>query len=126
MSLPHVPTLVSVVQRIVGKLSSGLLVSSLPISFLLPFMLEYSLISFNSAGISIAVGLVRICFPESKAFIEAKQSGKRTMTAGEFRRETVAMLGKEWRMCIYCIILMTWVRFDQILIELNIHLIGFK
>lgn len=32
------------------------------------------------------------------------------MTAGEFWRETIAMLGKEWRMCIYCIILMTWVR----------------
>ncbi|CAG8181395.1 unnamed protein product [Penicillium salamii] len=64
-----------------------------------------------AAGISIAVGLVRICFPESKAFIESKQSGKRTMTAGEFWRETIAMLGKEWKMCIYCIILMTWFNF---------------
>ncbi|CAI7616616.1 unnamed protein product [Penicillium bialowiezense] len=64
-----------------------------------------------AAGISIAVGLIRICFPESKAFIEAKKSGKRTMTAGEFWRETIAMLGKEWRMCIYCIILMTWFNF---------------
>ncbi|KAJ5788357.1 Major facilitator superfamily domain general substrate transporter [Penicillium paradoxum] len=37
-----------------------------------------------AAGLSIGVGLIRICFPESN------------------------MLGKEWRMCIYCIILMTW------------------
>ncbi|KAJ6180470.1 hypothetical protein N7519_010931 [Penicillium mononematosum] len=61
-----------------------------------------------AAGISIAVGLVRICFPESQSFIEAKKAGKRTMKAGEFWRETISMLGKEWRMCVYCIILMTW------------------
>ncbi|KXG53785.1 Major facilitator superfamily domain, general substrate transporter [Penicillium griseofulvum] len=64
-----------------------------------------------AAGISIAVGFVRICFPESQSFIEAKKAGKRTMTAGEFWRETISMLGKEWRMCIYCIILMTWFNF---------------
>lgn len=65
-----------------------------------------------AAGISIAVGLVRICFPESQSFIEAKKAGKRTMKAGEFWRETISMLGKEWRMCVYCIILMTWVCCD--------------
>ncbi|OQE39018.1 hypothetical protein PENCOP_c007G07546 [Penicillium coprophilum] len=64
-----------------------------------------------AAGISIAVGFIRICFPESQSFIEAKKSGKRTMTAGEFSRETISMLGKEWRMCIYCVILMTWFNF---------------
>ncbi|KAJ5187400.1 hypothetical protein N7449_010394 [Penicillium cf. viridicatum] len=64
-----------------------------------------------AAGISIAVGLVRICFPESQSFIEAKKAGKRTMNAGEFWRETISMLGKEWRMCVYCVILMTWFNF---------------
>ncbi|KAJ5373872.1 Major facilitator superfamily domain general substrate transporter [Penicillium concentricum] len=64
-----------------------------------------------AAGISIAVGFIRICFPESQSFIEAKKAGKRTMTAGEFWRETISMLGKEWRMCIYCVILMTWFNF---------------
>ncbi|KAJ5543195.1 hypothetical protein N7535_005624, partial [Penicillium sp. DV-2018c] len=61
-----------------------------------------------AAGISIGVGLIRMCFPESQAFIEAKKSGKRTMKAGEFWRETRTMLGKEWRLCVYCVILMTW------------------
>lgn len=37
------------------------------------------------------------------------------MKAGEFWRETISMLGKEWRMCVYCIILMTWVCFDRYL-----------
>ncbi|CAI7662682.1 unnamed protein product [Penicillium glandicola] len=64
-----------------------------------------------AAGISIAVGFVRMCFPESQSFVEAKKAGKRTMNAGEFWRETISMLGKEWRMCIYCIILMTWFNF---------------
>ncbi|KGO77772.1 Major facilitator superfamily domain, general substrate transporter [Penicillium italicum] len=64
-----------------------------------------------AAGISIAVGLVRICFPESQSFIEARKAGKRAMNAGEFWRETTSMLGKEWRMCVYCVILMTWFNF---------------
>lgn len=61
------------------------------------------------AGISIAVGLIRICFPESKQFIEAKKAGKKAKAPGVFWRETKKMLRQEWRMCIYCIILMTWV-----------------
>ncbi|KAK4862398.1 hypothetical protein LT330_002531 [Penicillium expansum] len=64
-----------------------------------------------AAGISITVGLIRICFPESQSFVEAKKAGKRTMNAGEFWRETISMLGKEWRMCVYCVILMTWFNF---------------
>lgn len=82
-----------------------------------PIPIEYYLPTTNnlscSAGISIAVGLVRICFPESQSFIEAKKAGKRTMNAGEFWRETISMLGKEWRMCVYCIILMTWVCYER-------------
>ena len=61
-----------------------------------------------AAGFSIAVGLVRICFPESQQFIQAKKSGKPKVTPAAFWRETRQMLAKEWRMCIYCIILMTW------------------
>lgn len=35
------------------------------------------------------------------------------MTAGEFGKEIKTILAKEWRMCVYCIILMTWVCSDQ-------------
>ncbi|KAJ6000226.1 hypothetical protein N7481_000635 [Penicillium waksmanii] len=61
-----------------------------------------------AAGLSIGVGLIRILFPESQQFLEAKKSGKRTMTAGEFSKETRTMLAKQWKLCIYCVILMTW------------------
>lgn len=58
---------------------------------------------------SIGVGLIRILFPESQQFLEAKKAGKRTMTAAEFSKETRTMLAKQWKLCIYCVILMTWV-----------------
>ncbi|GJN75643.1 sialate:H+ symporter (SHS) family MFS transporter [Purpureocillium lilacinum] len=60
------------------------------------------------AGISIAVGLVRIPFPESKQFLEAKKAGKKATSPGAFWRETKKMLAQEWKMCVYCVILMTW------------------
>ncbi|KAF2274380.1 MFS general substrate transporter [Westerdykella ornata] len=60
------------------------------------------------AGLSIGVGLVRILFPESKQFIEAKRLGKTKKSHGVFFRETKKMLIQEWRMCVYCVILMTW------------------
>lgn len=63
-----------------------------------------------AAGLSIAAGLARCVFPESKQFIEAKKSGHH-ITATDFWRETKSMLKHEWRMCIYCIILMTWFNF---------------
>lgn len=59
------------------------------------------------AGFSIAVGFARIAFPESKQFIEAKKLGK-TNTSGAFWAETKIMLKAQWKMCVYCIILMTW------------------
>ena len=62
----------------------------------------------SSAGISIAVGFVRILFPESKQFLEAKARGKSTASPGAFWRDTKKMLVQEWKMCIYCVILMTW------------------
>ncbi|KAI5857398.1 carboxylic acid transport protein [Durotheca rogersii] len=60
-----------------------------------------------AAGLSILAGLIRCCFPESKQFREAKAAGHH-ISAGDFWRETKSMLAQEWRMCIYCIILMTW------------------
>lgn len=48
-------------------------------------------------------------FPESKQFLEAKaKGGKKSSSPGAFWRETKAMLAQEWKMCIYCCILMTW------------------
>ncbi|KAG5983230.1 hypothetical protein E4U55_000520 [Claviceps digitariae] len=61
-----------------------------------------------AAGFSIAVGLVRILFPESQQFLDAKARGKKTSSPGAFWRETRTMLAKEWKMCVYCTILMTW------------------
>jgi MFS family permease len=63
-----------------------------------------------AAGLSIGAGLLRCCFPESKQFLEAKKTGKK-ITASDFWKETSLMLRKEWRMCIYCIFLMTWFNF---------------
>ncbi|KAK7961816.1 MFS general substrate transporter [Apiospora aurea] len=60
-----------------------------------------------AAGLSIGAGLIRLCFPESKQFLEAKKSGHK-ITAGDFWGETKSMLAREWRMCLYCVVLMTW------------------
>ncbi|KAI0906064.1 carboxylic acid transport protein [Ustulina deusta] len=59
------------------------------------------------AALSFTAGLLRCCFPESKQFIEAKASGKH-ITASDFWAETKEMLANEWRISIYCIVLMTW------------------
>jgi len=64
-----------------------------------------------AAGLSIGVGLIRCLFPESKQFIEAKKANKNGTTPKAFWLETKKMLGSEWKMCIYCIILMTWFNF---------------
>ncbi|USW55636.1 Putative major facilitator superfamily, MFS transporter superfamily [Septoria linicola] len=61
-----------------------------------------------AAGLSIGVGLLRIAFPESKQFRERKAAGHQGAAPGVFWAETKRMLAKEWKMCIYCIILMTW------------------
>lgn len=61
-----------------------------------------------AAGMSIAVGLIRVAFPESKQFRERKAAGHKGAAPGVFWAETKRMLAKEWKMCIYCIILMTW------------------
>lgn len=61
-----------------------------------------------AAAVSIAVGLIRCLFPESRQFIEARREGKKAKAPSAFWKETKAMLRQEWKMCIYCIILMTW------------------
>jgi putative sialic acid transporter len=72
---------------------------------------SWKTVFWAAAGISIAIGLVRICFPESKQFLEAKKNGHKNITAGAFFKETKSMLAKEWKLCIYCVILMTWFNF---------------
>jgi hypothetical protein len=58
------------------------------------------------AGLSFFAALVRIPFGESRQFIEAKKEGHKGVTPRAFWRETRRMLRKEWKMCVYCIILM--------------------
>ncbi|KAI5270994.1 carboxylic acid transport protein [Aureobasidium subglaciale] len=60
-----------------------------------------------AAGLSIGVGLIRCLFPESKQFLENKKN-KEATAPGAFWQETKLMLAQQWKMCIYCIILMTW------------------
>ncbi|PGH21554.1 hypothetical protein AJ80_03114 [Polytolypa hystricis UAMH7299] len=64
-----------------------------------------------AAGLSIFMGIVRIFLPESKQFIEAKKAGKKGTSAGAFWGETKEMIRKEWRLVVYCIVLMTWFNF---------------
>ncbi|KAK4137730.1 MFS general substrate transporter [Trichocladium antarcticum] len=64
-----------------------------------------------AAGISIAVGIVRCFFPESPQFIEARKAGKNQANPSAFWTETKMMLAQEWKLCIYCVILMTWFNF---------------
>lgn len=61
-----------------------------------------------AAGLSIGVGLIRILFPESQQFRQRKEEGHKSVSPSVFWNETKMMLAKEWKMCIYCIILMTW------------------
>lgn len=61
-----------------------------------------------AAGISILVGVVRCFFPESQQFIEARKAGKNSANPSAFWKETKTMLAQEWKMCLYCIVLMTW------------------
>lgn len=71
---------------------------------------SWKIVFWAAAGLSIAAGLARCLFPESKQFITAKDSGHH-ITAADFWKETRAMLKNEWRLCVYCIILMTWFNF---------------
>lgn len=109
MSSQLVPILVLVGRQIVGKQYFGL-----PVSEMWEVHQTIYTERTSVAGFSIGIGLLRIAFPESKQFLEAKKAGKRSKSAGEFWKETRSILGKEWRMCVYCVILMTWVSCDHI------------
>jgi hypothetical protein len=71
----------------------------------------WKIVFWVGAGFSIAVGFVRMLFPESQQFIAAKKEGKTTKAPGAFWAETKVMLKAEWRMVVYCIFLMTWFNF---------------
>jgi MFS family permease len=68
---------------------------------------SWKIVFWVGAGLSFGAGLLRCCFPESNQFLEAKASGAH-ITASDFWKETREMVANEWRMSIYCIILMTW------------------
>lgn len=78
---------------------------------------SWKIVFWIGAGLSIAVGLIRFLFPESRQFIEARQHKKenpelyKDAGARAFWKDTKKMLAQEWRMCIYCIFLMTWFNF---------------
>jgi ABC-type spermidine/putrescine transport system permease subunit II len=84
---------------------------------------------WGAAGASIAVGFIRLAFPESKQFIEAKKSGNRGAHSAAFKKEIKKVLRSEWKMIctllvyasieaythcvflVYCVVLMTWFNF---------------
>ncbi|KAJ5602029.1 hypothetical protein N7510_011563 [Penicillium lagena] len=70
---------------------------------------SWKIMFWVGAGFSFLVALVRILFPESRQFTEAKKArNNKPISARAFWAETKTMLSKEWRMWIYCIILMAW------------------
>jgi MFS family permease len=68
---------------------------------------SWKMVFWIASGLSILAGFLRCLFPESRQFREAKTLGQH-ITASAFWKETKSMMRNEWRMCIYCIILMTW------------------
>lgn len=75
---------------------------------------SWKIVFWIGAGLSIGVGLVRCLFPESKQFLEARAAGKGKVSASAFWKETKTMLAQEWKMCVYCIILMTWFNCESV------------
>lgn len=59
------------------------------------------------AALSFASGFLRLFLPESKQFIEARKLDRGSSTTN-FRKNFGTMLKKEWKVCIYAIILMSW------------------
>lgn len=60
---------------------------------------------WGAAGASFVVGFVRLAFPESRQFIEAKKAGKRGEAAKAFRKEALLVFKKEWKMISPCLFL---------------------
>ena len=105
-SSPRAPISVLEVRLKAGRLFSGLEVST-PILKSSPPLAHLLLTLYCPAGLSIGVGIIRIFFPESRQFLEAKAAGK-TTSPQAFWRDCKQMLRRDWGMFIYCCILMTW------------------
>ena len=58
------------------------------------------------AGLSFFVGFLRLIYPESKQFIEARRESKGQGTAN-FRKSFGHMLRTQWKTCVYAIVLMS-------------------
>ena len=69
---------------------------------------SWKMVFWVGAAVSIGIGLIRALFPDSPQFELARKEGRNKANPGAFWRETKSMLAKEWKMCIYAIILMTW------------------
>ncbi|KAL7919161.1 MFS general substrate transporter [Trichoderma austrokoningii] len=69
---------------------------------------SWKIVFWIGAGLSLSVGAIRVFFPESQQFLDAKRAGKRASSPGSFWREARTMLRQEWKMCAYCVVLMTW------------------
>ncbi|TKA31665.1 hypothetical protein B0A50_01743 [Salinomyces thailandicus] len=68
----------------------------------------WKIVFWIAAGLSIGVGCVRILFPESKQFRQRKEEGHESVTPAVFWQETKGILAHQWKLCLYCIFLMTW------------------
>ncbi|EEP77144.1 hypothetical protein UREG_01993 [Uncinocarpus reesii 1704] len=69
---------------------------------------SWKIVFWIGAGLSFLAGVIRVFLPESKQFLEARKAGKKGLTASAFWADTRQMLKDEWRIVVYCIILMTW------------------
>ncbi len=99
---------VSVERRSLGRSSSGLEVRPQSDTLII------HVLTATKAGLSIGIGFIRILFPESQQFLIAKASGKKLIASPRaFWTDLKNMMRQEWRMSIYCIILMTWVSQDS-------------
>ncbi|PWN20530.1 putative carboxylic acid transport protein JEN1 [Microstroma glucosiphilum] len=59
------------------------------------------------AALSFFVGTLRLICPESKEFTESRKLNKGQGTA-DFRKNFLLMLKTEWGICVYAVVLMTW------------------
>lgn len=96
-------------------------------------MNSWKLVFWIATGMS-CLGFVRMCFPESKQFREASRVRRETeqdrhtnghrgsivsmtdtvhdnVTPGAFWKDTRNVLKREWRILVYCIILMSWLTY---------------
>lgn len=53
---------------------------------------------WGAAGASIGVGCLRLLFPESRQFIEAKKTGNRGAHSAQFKKDLGKIFKCEWKM----------------------------